>query len=206
MSDPGPGAAGTPASPDENPMTAPAGLPPQTTSTVAEAQAPPAEAGTPERKLRLWPAIAIVLVQWVVYSTKSFLPPGTTIQMTAIMWVPMLVGLGIVIWWLAASRAPWRERGLGLLAWLAAAAITVPFYHASFRAIGTLIYAVPVVATTWVAWLLVSGSMRWPIRRAGLALMWDLATFPPCVGAAMSAVPRMPFGTSGFIAGAFGRG
>jgi len=174
MPDPHPGAVGAPASAGEDPSMASAGLPLQAAPTAAEAQAPPDDAGTPERKLRLWPAIAIVLIQWVVYSTKGFLPPGTTIQMAAIMWTPMLVGVAIVVWWLAASRAPWRERGLGLFAWLAAGAITVPFYHPSFRAIGTLIYAVPVVATTWVAWLLVSGSMRWPSRRAGLALVFLL--------------------------------
>lgn len=56
---------------------------------------------------------------------------------------PMIGCLLILIWWLAASRATWREKGLGLLGIVAALATIVALSHASMRGILTSYFTLP---------------------------------------------------------------
>jgi outer membrane protein assembly factor BamB len=93
----------------------------------------------------------------------------------AMFWGPMLTLIALVVWWLWGSRLPWTDRWLGLLACGATAAAVWPFYHSSFNLYGIPIYALPIVTTAWVLWLLVTPFLHWPIRRVGLLIVFLLA-------------------------------
>ena len=74
-----------------------------------------------ERRLRMWPGIAIVvLIVLVRYVIPFFIPEAD--------FSGVLVGVAgaalILIWWLFFSRAPWSER-IGVLFVIAAAVIVV---------------------------------------------------------------------------------
>jgi hypothetical protein len=60
-------------------------------------------------------------------------PDGMAKYWMASVFGPLLCSLLLLIWWLAASRATWRERVLGLLGIVASAAITIAFAHPSMR-------------------------------------------------------------------------
>jgi len=82
----------------------------------------PPEAATQasEVRLRLWPALLIVIVQLAAVLWTLFMGATNTQGMIGFIAVPVLGLLLLVIWWLAASRAPWRSRLLGLLLVIAA--------------------------------------------------------------------------------------
>ncbi|HEV3004013.1 MAG TPA: PQQ-binding-like beta-propeller repeat protein, partial [Pirellulales bacterium] len=88
---------------------------------------------------------------------------------------PMAAAALLCAWWLFASRLRWSDRFLGVLAFAAAGAAAFPLFHSSFGAWGMMLYALPAVTTAWVAWLLITVGLRWPIRRAGLFVVFLLA-------------------------------
>jgi outer membrane protein assembly factor BamB len=73
------------------------------------------------KPLRLWPGVAIVIVQWFVRFLLPAIVPKATIFGMPVMIVAVIGGvvggLAIIIWWLFFSRASWSER-LGVLAFI----------------------------------------------------------------------------------------
>src|SRR5439155_14804814 len=100
---------------------------------------------------------------------------GPMVQFMAMFWGPVLATLALVIWWMFGSRLRWTDRWLGVLGCAAAWAVVWPLYHASFGLMGIPMYALPIVTTAWVLWLLVTPMLRWPIRRVGLFVVFLLA-------------------------------
>jgi outer membrane protein assembly factor BamB len=121
-------------------------------------------------RLRLWPAVIIVAVQWLVVLVPAWTSPGTPLQLQLMQW-GSLIGSGLVVaWWLFASRARWIDRFL-VLAFLAAASLAAyPLYHEKFnyRLYGPMMRALPLSTTAWVVWLLISTPLSWPVRRVGI--------------------------------------
>jgi hypothetical protein len=56
---------------------------------------------------------------------------------------PLFGCLLLLIWWLAASRATWRERLFGFLGLVASAAITIALVHPSMRGSQTTYLTLP---------------------------------------------------------------
>jgi outer membrane protein assembly factor BamB len=82
----------------------------------------------PPRPLRLWPAIVIVALQWLV----RFGVPAVKPEAVLIGVLGGLVGwLALVIWWLFFSRAAWADRLIGLALMIGAVLVTRPFLHPS---------------------------------------------------------------------------
>jgi outer membrane protein assembly factor BamB len=119
-----------------------------------------------ERRLRMWPGVAIVaLIVLVRYVIPFFIPEADLSG--------VLVGVAgaalVLIWWLFFSRAPWSER-IGVLFVIAAAVIAIkPLVHASisngFMGMMFYVYAVPsTVAPALVAWALFSRRLSRPAR------------------------------------------
>lgn len=137
---------------------------------------------TRESSLRLWPGIAIVVVQWVArFVVPAFVPEAGLVGAMA----GFLGGVAIVVWWLFLSRAPWTERVGALVLMGIALAATPLILHESIRtgAMGMLffLYAVPVVSLALVAWAVVSRRFEAAPRRALLVVaialscgMWAL--------------------------------
>jgi outer membrane protein assembly factor BamB len=62
---------------------------------------------THNRPLRLWPAVAAVVLQWLLWLVIPLLFPDLA---GAGLLAGMACGLVVLIWWLFFSRAPWLER------------------------------------------------------------------------------------------------
>src|SRR5262249_6737439 len=128
-----------------------------------------------EHHLRVWPGIVILLVEWLLITVPGWIAPATMTQFVLMFWGPVLALVALIAWWLFASRLPWVDRWLGILGCGAAAAAAWPFYHASFGLYGVVIYALPVVTTAWVVWILLTPFLHWPVRRVGLLVVFFLA-------------------------------
>ena len=85
--------------------------------------------------------------------------------------MPLAVLVGIVLWWLLASRLPWSDRGLVVGIFAAAVAGTLLLIDPSLQGPALALFAPPIVASTWVGWLLLSFWLPWPARRAVLLLL-----------------------------------
>jgi outer membrane protein assembly factor BamB len=114
-------------------------------------------------------------LQWLAVKVPGWIGLGPIVQFSFIFWGPMVAGAALVIWWLFASRLPWAQRGVGLLVCLAAGAASFAAYHSSFGGFGLLLYALPTVTTAWVLWLVLTPFLRWPVRFAGLLVVFVLA-------------------------------
>ena len=123
-----------------------------TTSQVPLAPLLPEQqpAASREQRLRLWPGVVIVASLWLVTTLPGWLAPATKIQFYSMFIGPMAAALIFVLWWLFASRIHWTDRFLVLLASAAVGAATWPFRHSSLSIFGVIIFALPMVMTTWV--------------------------------------------------------
>ena len=92
---------------------------------------------TTRRSLRLWPAVVIVALQWLLRFIVPAIFPGAEVVGYPLEIVGVLAGLAlgvvIVLWWLFFSRAPWSERLLAIAAMIGAFFVTRPFMHASIQ-------------------------------------------------------------------------
>src|SRR4030095_8528787 len=75
------------------------------------------EAKEPQKPLRLWPGVVIVLLQWVARFGAAVLSPDFTAYGVL---AGVVGGLALIVWWLFFSRAGWYER-LGVLLLMIAA-------------------------------------------------------------------------------------
>lgn len=144
--------------------------------TSAAAAAMPSQEFAASSKLRVWPAVAIVALQWIVIKGAAlWAVEAPMLQFMAMMWGPIAAALGLTVWWLFASRLPWRERWIGLAAFVATGAIAYPLLHKSISGMAIVVFALPVLTSVWAGWLLVTPFLKWPARRWGLILGFVLA-------------------------------
>ncbi|HEV7401478.1 MAG TPA: hypothetical protein VGO11_01075, partial [Chthoniobacteraceae bacterium] len=78
------------------------------TSDVAAANPP--NAIQRFRPLRVWPALGIVVLMIVARFGPAFLEGGMGVYWMIAVFGPLLCCLLILLWWLTASRATWKER------------------------------------------------------------------------------------------------
>src|SRR5439155_3349419 len=128
-----------------------------------------------EPRLRLWPALVFALVQWIAIRVTQYFAPVTPVHMFGTMLGPLVGALGVMGWWLLASRAGWRDRWIGLLVFIGAGALAYPFMDVSLNLLGVIITMLPTVTTAWVVWLMVTPFLGWRVRRAGMLTVIVLA-------------------------------
>jgi outer membrane protein assembly factor BamB len=140
----------------------------------------PAPHGYP--RPRLWPAVVLLALQWLAILVPAWVAPATMVHFYGWFLGPAVAAIGLVVWWLFASRLPWADRWLGLLAFAVLGAATLPFWDQSMRdekngygVLPLIVYALPVVTTAWVLWLVATPFLRWPARRTGLLAVFILA-------------------------------
>src|SRR5262245_9639295 len=121
------------------------------------------------KPLRLWPAVAIVVLQLLA----SYVVPVVYPDLMIVAFFAGLVGaLAILLWWLFFSRAPWSER-LGALALMAVALfVTSRFLDKSVATggMGMLFWflAIPLLGIAFVAWAVATRHLSDGSRRATL--------------------------------------
>jgi outer membrane protein assembly factor BamB len=128
---------------------------------------PPAEP-RPRKPLRLWPGIALAAIG---LAARYLVPVVWEDGLLYGLLTSFAAAVLVLVWWLAASRAPWQERveavalvALGFLA-------TPPFLHASIRGggMGNLFWvlALPVLAIGFVAWAVATRNVSGAVARRG---------------------------------------
>src|SRR5262245_62067034 len=118
----------------------------------------PAVALAPATKPRLWPAIALVIAYWCVVAFMKTLGPHVFTQLQHFLisfYAPMLLALGILIWWLGFSRLPWADRLIGL-ALLISGGVLARLVADKSMAFGLLMNGIPVAITAVVAAMVVA--------------------------------------------------
>jgi outer membrane protein assembly factor BamB len=130
----------------------------------------------PFRALRAWPALLLALLM-----LAGRFGPELSEDATAKYWMvsafgPLLCSLLLLIWWLAASRATWRERWFGVLGIIAGAAIAVTLVHPTMRGPATTYLTIPMGFFVFaVAAALFKKAP--PGRRTGAAVLLAFAGF-----------------------------
>lgn len=124
-----------------------------------EAQAPE---GTPTVKLKLVTPMVLILIQTaaIVYSLRA----ATVFQNAIGLYiVPIVVVIGLAIWWLRAKHVSKRDRIGGLLLFIALLLLVAVTHTGvgSRLVVGTL----PALTTTIVVFLSITASMAWSSRR-----------------------------------------
>lgn len=124
-------------------------------------------------RLRLWPAVVIVALMWLLRTVPVSLDPGP-LTFTIAMFAPMVAVLLLAGWWLFASRVRLLDKLLVLGVCVAAGVATWFLCHPSTQ-FALIFYALPAVVTAWTVWLLGTLFLSWPARRTGLLLVLVLA-------------------------------
>ncbi|MEM9379906.1 MAG: PQQ-binding-like beta-propeller repeat protein [Planctomycetota bacterium] len=145
----------------------------------------------PPRRLRLGPALCLVAIQW---GARFGLPVVAPDAGPVGIFLSLLCGLGLCVWWLFASRAPRGERWRVAGAVLVALGATFALLDASIAtgAMGLLfpLLLAPTLGLGFVAWAAGTANASAPARRIALAVVLVVS----CGGWALAR-------TGGFTAG-----
>ncbi|MDH3402482.1 MAG: DUF4175 domain-containing protein, partial [Acidobacteriota bacterium] len=124
---------------------------------------------TPAKPLRLWPGVALVVLQWVAWlGVPRLLPDAAMYGVLA----GLAAGPAVLAWWAFASRAPRVERWGAAVLMILALAATRPLLHESV-AEGNMgfqfyLYAIPVLSLAFVVWAVAARGLPAGPRRAAM--------------------------------------
>jgi outer membrane protein assembly factor BamB len=122
-------------------------------------------------RLRLWPGVVLLTLQWMIVLAAGLLVPMGPGQFMVTFLTPVVTTMLIIGWWLFASRLSWSDRLTVVAVYAVAAMATTWFCRGSFPGMALLMYAIPTATTVWVGWLLASYYLHWSIRRTGLIVV-----------------------------------
>jgi outer membrane protein assembly factor BamB len=126
----------------------------------------------PKMGLRLWPGIALVAAMWVGWGVASIGEFSPLRFFYGMIIAPIVALVGMLLWWLFASRIRWADRFLIAGSFVAVAAVTILVSYTDFHPMAMVLYVLPKVLTAWVGWLALSVLMPWSVRRAVLLLIF----------------------------------
>jgi outer membrane protein assembly factor BamB len=120
---------------------------------------------TPQTPLRVWPAIVLVVLQWLArFGIKAVVPGIDGFGMG--MMVSFVFTIGLILWWTFFSRAKWRER-LGGLAVIALALVATWFLrHESMWLPWLVAYVIPFLSLAFVLWAVITRRLPSRLRHA----------------------------------------
>jgi outer membrane protein assembly factor BamB len=139
--------------------------PESTAATTSVPKKPPSShvsdnAAPTKRKLRLWPAILLVVAFWAFHFGADFVEMSMGFRFLSRFAFYGIIVLGFVVWWLAASRANWKDRLLVFGAMIAGAVIAGLLADkkslGSMGPFGVFLSGFPFVLSVWTAWLVVT--------------------------------------------------
>ena len=134
------------------------------------------DASSPRKPLRLWPGVILVILQWLAWFVVPFFLPDFNLYG---MLGGVLCALGILVWWMFFSRAPWAERVGAFVLMIVAPILTKFIVHKSIAGggMGMLLFilVVPVLCLALVVWAVASRRLSAGPRRAALVAVVLLA-------------------------------
>ena len=116
--------------------------------------------GKTTAKIRVWPALAILVVQFAAAQILSVFGSTDIHSAVSLAVVPLTAAVLLLIWWLFASRVPVLDRLIGLL--LAGGALWGVSHS---RGAMLLAFAVPAMTTSLVLTLALTSRLRWVAAR-----------------------------------------
>jgi outer membrane protein assembly factor BamB len=120
-------------------------------------------------RLRLWPGVAAVVVQWLGWFVVPLFAPDAAIYG---IFGGLVCGLAVLLWWLFFSRAPQIERWGAILLMILASVATSRLVDKSIAtaAMGFLFpgYSIPVLSLALVAWAAATRRLSNKLRRASM--------------------------------------
>jgi outer membrane protein assembly factor BamB len=147
--------------------------PGNTSNTVASNSTEPS---TKHRPLRIWPAVFLVALMIAARFGPALLEDGMAVYWMVSVFGPLLCCLLLLIWWLTASRATWKERVFGFLGLAGAVAGTLLLVHPTMRGPATTYLTVPMGMMTFALGAVVLRNHR-PAKRTGFAVGLALVGF-----------------------------
>ena len=135
---------------------------------------------SPRPPLRLWPGVAAVAVQVLLWTASFFIEDGFIYAVIG----GTTLALVVLVWWLFFSRASWFERIGALVVMVAAVLAMFRVVHPSVSngMMGGMlpIFSIPLLCLGLVAWATVShrlpGTLRFPVLVAALVLAVGVMT------------------------------
>ena len=132
--------------------------------------------GKPFRALRVWPAMLLTGLMLAARFGPGFAEGGASKYWMVGVFGPLLCCVLILIWWLTASRATWKERLSGFIGITAALPLTLSLVHPTMRGPGTTYLTLPMGMLAFALATILS-ARRPPVFRTGAALVFALAGF-----------------------------
>lgn len=131
----------------------------------------------PQKPLRLWPGVVIVIVQWLVRFVIPILMPDA---IAIGVFGGIIGGLAIILWWAFFSTAPRSERWTAIILMIVALAATSQILHKSIETammgMMFIMYSIPVLSLAFVIWAVASLHLSNRVRRATMVATILIAT------------------------------
>ena len=126
---------------------------------------------SPFRLLRIWPPLLLIAGMVAMRFLPNLVQDGGPLTMLMAPVVgPMLCGILIILWWLFASRATWRERITGFVGVLVAVFVTLMLVDPSMRGPAIIGLTIP-MGTAAFAIGAVLGSRWLSFKRTAIAIL-----------------------------------
>ena len=117
---------------------------------------------------RVWPVVTIVAIQLAAMVGTSWFAPETMAHVVGLFLSPIAGSVLVLLWWLLASRVPWKDRLVGVSVVAAATGACALLAHESVR-ITLVVYGLTSLTAMVAMVLLATGTVPWPSRRRLLA-------------------------------------
>lgn len=145
----------------------------------AEGSANPDPAPEPPvglRPLRVWPAIMLLLGMVFFRALPGLLQNGPAMIWMSSAFGPALCGIGVLLWWVTASRAGGREKLAGFFGVILALVLTGFVVHPSLRGPLLVVLTIPMGTAGFALGAMIARA--WPTtRRTWLALAMAVVAF-----------------------------
>src|SRR5688572_13261477 len=128
------------------------------------------------RPLRVWPGLVLAVLMVLARFVPAYLEGGLSTYWMIAVFGPLLCCVLMLIWWLAVSRATWKERVFGFLGLIGGLVVTVALVHPTMRGPGTTYLTAPMGFLLFglsAAWL----AKRPPVTRTGLSVLLAFVGF-----------------------------
>ena len=125
---------------------------------------------------RVWPAVALVAVYWIIHAFLRGTELGTSLGFTSFLLLMADMGVLVLLflaWWLAWSRVRWKERLWVLGALVVISLATVLLSHKTAGGL-LMFYGLPFALTVWALGILALQRVSGERRTAALCILLAL--------------------------------